>query len=281
MTAAAPDARLALVELPTQGKAGQARPRPLTRWVPSGAERLAGVVILILLWQVAFDTGLTTTDTLAGPIQVADAGWHMLASGTLESAIWVSLQRVLIGLAIGIPAGVILALAAGLSRAGDDVIDTPMQALRFVPIIGLEPLVVLWFGIGETAKVSLIVFGVIFPIYINTYHAVRGIDPRFHELGKVTGLGRLRFIRRVVLPGALPGFLVGLRMSVGVAWLLLVFAEQINATNGVGYLITQAETFYLSSEILVGLATYAVLGLISDLLVRALERKVLAWQPGR
>jgi sulfonate transport system permease protein len=239
---------VALVDLPTRAS-GADQPRPLG-WFRrlSGAERLIGVVILLAVWQLAFSTGLTTTDTLAGPAGVWTTGWHLLANGTLESAIWVSLQRVLTGLAIGVPAGVILAVIAGLTRAGDDVIDTPMQMLRFVPVIGLQSLVVLWFGIGEVAKVSLIVFGVVFPIYINTYHAVRGIDPRYHELTRVTGLSRLQVIRRVVIPGALPGFLVGLRMAVAVAWLILVFAEQINATNGIGYLISQAETFYLSSR---------------------------------
>jgi sulfonate transport system permease protein len=280
MTPVAP----ALVDLPTRASGADqpSRSSPLG-WFRrlSGAERLIGVVILLGVWQLAFSTGLTTTDTLAGPAEVWTTGWHLLANGTLESAIWVSLQRVLIGLAIGVPAGLVLAVMAGLTRAGDDVIDTPMQMLRFVPVIGLEPLIVLWFGIGEVAKVSLIVFGVVFPIYINTYHAVRGIDPRYHELTRVTGLSRLQVIRRVVLPAALPGFLVGLRMAAGIAWLILVFAEQINATNGIGYLISQAETFYLSNEILVGLTTYAVLGLISDLIVRAVERKVLAWQPSR
>lgn len=273
----------ALVTLPTRGASGQrSRPRP-AGWLRrlSGGERLAGVLLLLVAWQLAYNTGLTTTDTLAGPVEVAASGWRMLADGSLESAIWASLQRVLIGLAIGIPAGAVLALAAGLSRAGDDVVDTPMQALRFVPVVGLQSLVVLWFGIGDAAKISLIVFGVVFPVYINTYHAVRGIDPRFHELTKVVGLSRVQAIRRVVAPGALPGFLVGLRMAAGVAWLVLVFAEQINATNGIGYLIFKAQSFFLTDVIVVGLATYAVLGLISDLLVRALERKVLAWQPTR
>lgn len=291
MTAAAP----VLIDLPTRspseqpgGASGTAVRGRLQRiiwpsWLRrlSVAERLIGVVVVLIVWQLAFNTGLTTTDTLAGPAQVWTSGWHMLADGALPSAIWVSLQRVLIGLAIGIPVGTVLALIAGLTRAGDDVVDTPMQMLRFVPVIGLQPLIVLWFGIGESAKISLIIFGVVFPVYINTYHAVRSIDPRFHELSRVIGLSRLAVIRRVVIPGALPGFLVGLRMAVGVAWLILVFAEQINATNGIGYLISQAETFYLSNEILVGLATYAVLGLISDLLVRGVERKVLAWQPSR
>jgi sulfonate transport system permease protein len=239
------------------------------------------VALVIVIWQVAFNNGLTTEDTLAGPSRVWSTAWSLISDGTLPSAVWVSLHRVLIGLAIGVPAGTVLALIAGLSRVGDDLVDTPMQMLRFVPIIGLQPLIIVWFGIGEAAKISLIVFGVAFPIYINTYHAIRGIDPRLLELGRVVGLGRLAVIRRVAAPGALPGFLVGLRMAFGVAWLLLVFAEQINAREGIGYLISQAQAFYRTDVILVGLATYAVLGLLSDVLVRGIERKVLTWQPNR
>jgi sulfonate transport system permease protein len=193
----------------------------------------------------------------------------------------VSLHRVVEGLVIGVLLGSVLALIAGLSRVGEDAVDAPMQMLRFLPVIGLQPLVVLWFGIGDAAKVSLIVFGVAFPIYINTFTAVRAIDPRHLELARTVGLGRLATIRRVVLPGALPGFLTGLRLSAAVAWLILVFAEQINATNGIGYLIIQAQEFFRTDIILVGLAVYAVLGLVSDALVRLLERKALAWQPSR
>ena len=153
-----------------------------------------------------------------------------------------------------------------------------MQMLRFLPIIGLQPLIVLWFGIGETAKVSLIAFAVAFPIYINTYAAIRAIDPNHLELARVVGLRRAALLRRVVVPGALPGFLVGLRMSVAVSWLILVFAEQINATNGIGYLMVRAQEFFQTDVILVGLAVYALLGLLSDALVRAIERKALAWR---
>jgi sulfonate transport system permease protein len=224
---------------------------------------------------------MLSADTLAGPFAVGKTGWHLAQDGTLTSAMWVSLKRVLTGLAIGVPLATVLALVAGLTRVGDDLVDAPMQMLRFLPIIGLEPLIVLWFGIGDAAKISLIVFGVTFPLYINTYTAIRALDPRHFELARTVGLGRLATIRRVVLPAVLPGFLTGLRLAAAVAWLILVFAEQINATNGIGYLMIKAQQFFQTDVIVVGLAVYALLGLFSDAVVRFLERKALAWQPSR
>jgi sulfonate transport system permease protein len=251
------------------------------RSLPAGAERLLGVVVLLAAWELASGSGVLSSQTLAGPVQVWRSGWHLAADGTLGPAVWASLQRVLVGLAIGVLIGTALAVIAGVWRLGEDLLDTPIQMLRFLPIIGLQPLVVLWLGIGNTAKISLIVFGVVFPIYINTFNAVRAIDPKHRELAEVSGLSRLGFIRKVVLPGALPGWLVGIRIAVAAAWLLLVFCEQINATNGIGYLIVKAQTFFQTDVIVVGLAVYAVLGLLCDVLVRFLERKALSWQPGR
>lgn len=249
--------------------------------LPRGVERLAGVVLLIALWQLASSAGWITRDTLAGPSTVLNAGWDLLTSGVLGSAIWASFQRVVWGLAIGVPIGLVLAVIAGLSRIGEDVVDSPMHALRFLPIIALQPLIVLWFGIGATAKVSLIVLGVVFPIYVNTSTAIRSIDPKHLELASTVGLSRWATVRRVVLPAALPAFLVGLRMSVAVAWLILVFAEQMNARDGIGYLMIRAQTFFQTDVIVVGLAVYAVLGLLSDIGVRLVEGRVLRWQPGR
>jgi sulfonate transport system permease protein len=266
---------MAVVQLATRTTQGREHRASIPRWV----ERLTGVVLLVALWQLLSTTGVLSSDTLAGPSEVVRSGWDLLKAGTLGSAMWASLQRVLIGLAIGIPAGAILAIVSGLSRVGEDMVDAPMQAMRFVPILGLEPLIVLWFGIGNEAKVSLIVFGVIFPIYINTSVAIRQIDRRHLELAQTVGLSRLSVIRRVVLPAALPSFMIGVRMAVAVSWLLLVFAEQINATNGIGYLIVRAQEFFESDIIVVGLAVYAVLGLISDAIVRYIEKRVLAWLP--
>jgi sulfonate transport system permease protein len=267
-----------LVELPTLAP-GE---RPTSGFgIPRGIERLIGVVIFFALWELASQIGWLSPKALAGPSTVLTAGVDMVTDGTLGSALWASLQRVLWGLGLGIPIGAGLALLSSLSRAGDDLVDANVHMLRFVPIIGLQSLLILWLGIGETAKVSLIVLGVAFPIYVNTSSAIRSIDPGYHDLSTVVGLGRVARVRRVVLPGALPGFLVGLRLATAVAWLLLVFAEQINATSGLGYLMIRAQTFFQSDIIVVCLVTYAVLGLGSDGVVRFLERRLLRWQPSR
>jgi len=275
------DPRLAdmfsLVKLPTQEHVTLHRVRMLAK----GPQRLIGVVLLVALWELASLAGWIRPEVLAAPSTVISTGAHLLASGALESALWASLQRVFWGLAIGVPLGASLALAAGLSRAGENLIDGNIQMLRFVPIIGLESLFVLWLGVGETAKISMITLGVMFPVYVNTYAAVRSIDPRYKELADVVGLSRWARIRRIVLPAALPGFLVGLRMAMAVAWLLLVFAEQINASSGLGYLIVQAQTYFQSNVIVACLACYAILGLLTDLFVRTLERLLLSWEPGR
>ena len=266
-----------LVQLPT----GET-PTTSRRWgIPRGVERLLGVVLLFIVWEVAAQLGWISTSVLAGPSTVLTAGADLLADGTLLESLWASLQRVLWGMAIGIPLGTGLALIAGLTRLGDDLVDANVQMLRFVPIIALQPLLVVWLGVGETVKVSLIVLGVAFPIYVNTSSAMKSLDPRYRELADVVGLSRRQLVRRVVLPGSLPGFLVGLRLATAIAWLLLVFAEQINASSGIGFLMSRAQVFFQTDVIVVGLVTYAVLGLLSDALVRHLERRLLRWQPGR
>ena len=265
----------ALVQLPT----GTLDTRRSRRW--SGLERFLGVVVFFAVWELAVRVGWISETDLAAPSKVIDLGWDMLRDGTLGPAIWASLRRVLWGLAIGIPVATALALAAGLTRIGDDLIDRNIQMLRFVPVIGLLPLFILWLGIGETVKVTLIVIGVSFPVYVNTYSAIKQLDPGYLDLSQVVGLGRAAKIRRVVLPGAMPGFLVGVRLATAIAWLILVFAEQVNAEQGLGALIIKAQTFFQSDVILVCLLVYAVLGLITDTLVRLLEKGLLRWQPGR
>jgi sulfonate transport system permease protein len=264
-----------LVRLPT-GQQDKRRHRRLR-----GVERFVGVVLLFGIWELAAHVGWLSPEALAAPSKVVSVAWDMFRDGTLGPALWASLTRVLWGFVIGVPLAAALAVAAGLTRLGDDLIDRNVQMLRFVPVIGLQSVLILWLGIGETVKITLIVIAVAFPVYVNTYAAIRQIDPGYHELARVVGLGRVAQIRRVVLPGATPGFLVGLRLAAAVAWLVLVFAEQINATNGLGYLIIRAQTFFQSDVIVVCLLVYAVLGLITDTLVRLLEKGLLRWQPGR
>lgn len=280
-TSAAPTLKVSppegLVRLATNRAAGSSR----RRWrLPRGLERLAGVVLFFAAWQIASSVGWLTPKVLAGPSTVLNVGWDMIRDGSLGDALWTSLQRVLWGVGIGVALGATLALLSGLSRVGEDLLDSNVQMLRFVPIIGLQPLLILWLGLGETAKISLIVLGVMFPIYINMTSAIRSIDPGYRELATVVGLSRFGLIRRVVIPAVLPGFIVGLRMAAAISWLLLVFAEQLNARGGIGYLMVRAQTFFQTDVIVLCLIVYAVLGLISDALIRLLERRVLRWQPG-
>ena len=267
-----------LVALPT-GRPDDARRRTLG--IPRGVERLVGVVLFLAIWELAARVGWLRPDILAGPSTVVTAGADLWRNGTLPTSLVASLTRVAWGLGLGIPIGTVLALISGLSRVGDDLVDANVQMLRFVPIIALQPLLIVWLGVGETVKITMIVIGVAFPIYVNTSSAIKSLDPRYLELAEVVGLGRRQLIRRVVLPGALPGFLVGLRLSVAIAWLLLVFAETINATSGIGYMMARAQVFFQTDVIVVGLATYAILGLLTDGGVRFLERRLLQWQLGR
>jgi sulfonate transport system permease protein len=217
---------------------------------------------------------------VASPIAVLDAGRELWAQGVLQANLLISLQRVAEGLALGLAAGVILAVACGLLRAGEDLLDPVIQAARAVPILGLVPLVIIWFGVGEAPKVFLIALGSTFPVYINTYAAIRGVDMKLIEAGQTFGLNRWGLVRRVVLPGALPGFLVGLRFALVGSWIIDVVAEEINAQSGLGYLINQAQTTDRTDIMFLCLAIYAGLGLLADVLVRQLERTLLTWRRG-
>ena len=252
------------------------------RWgIPLGIERLLGVVVVLGGWALATNLGWISTKTLPKPGTVLTVGIDLWSDGTLPDALLASIQRVGWGLAIGITIGTALALIVGLSRLGDDLIDTNISAFRFVPIIALQPLLVVWLGVGETVKVTMIILGVAFPIYINTTTAIKSLNPGYRELADVVGLSKRQLVRKVVLPGALPGFLVGLRMSVAISWLLLVFAETINASSGLGKMMSDASLFAQTDVLILGLILYAVLGLLTDSGVRLLERRLLDWQPGR
>ena len=247
--------------------------------------RLVSPVAVVLLWQLVSSAGLVSAQKLPPPLTV----WHTAVSlvttdspayGTLQGAMLVSLQRIAIGFAFGAVAAIGLALVAGLSRVGEDAVDPLMQILRTLPLFGLIPVFIVWFGIGELPKVILIALGTAIPLYLNTFAGIRGVDARLAEAGRALGLRRTEMIRHVILPGALPQALTGLRQSLGVAWLALVVAEQVNANAGLGFIISQATQFLRNDVILVALAVYAALGLITDALVRLLERKALAWRRG-
>lgn len=242
------------------------------------AARLAGPVLLLALWAAASAAGQLDPAAIPAPWTVVRTGAHLWTDGTLPTDILTSLQRAATGFAIGLVAGVLLALASGLSRTGEALIDGTVSLNRAIPTLGLIPLFILWLGIGETFKVAIIAIVVYIPIYLNTHAALSGIDNRFVELAEVQGLSRFAFVRQIVIPGALPGFFVGLRLGVTGSWLGLVVLEQINATSGLGYMMFQAQNYGQSDVILVGLVVYGVFGLVSDSAVRLIERKVLSWR---
>ncbi|WP_415478838.1 ABC transporter permease [Acetobacter syzygii] len=241
--------------------------------------RYASPVVLVLGWQVACSAGLLSTRVVASPVQILVTGWALTRDGTLQTNLGVSLLRAGVGLMIACVVGITLALVAGLSRLGEEIVDAPLQILRTLPALALVPLFILWFGIGETPKIALVALGSGFPIYLNLYKGIRSIDPKLLEMTRTLGLSRVATIREVILPGALPDLLVGLRFAVGLSWLMLVVAEQINADSGIGHMMMDAEDFLRTDIILVGLVIYGLLGLISDQAVRLVEHRLLAWRP--
>jgi sulfonate transport system permease protein len=247
--------------------------------VPRPVRRGLGPVLLLLAWYVASATGVLSSNTLASPTDVIHQGWQLIRDGQLPSAIYASGQRVVIGFVIGGSIAIALALVAGLFRLGEDLVDATVGMIRTIPWVGLIPLFIIWFGIDEAPKIALVALGVAIPLYFNLYGGIRSVDPQLVEAGTTLGLNRWGLVRHIILPGALPGALVGLRYALGSAWLALVFGEQINATDGIGYLMNNAEEFFQTDVIVVCLVTYAVLGLLCDLIVRVLGKYLLAWRP--
>lgn len=244
-----------------------------------GGARWLSPLLLLAVLELGSRTGLIPERTLAAPSKVLATLYGMIVSGELADNLWVSFLRIVVGLAIGVSTGVVLALVAGLSRQGEVAVDPIMQIKRTIPTLALTPLFIVWFGIGETPKIALIAFASIFPVYLNLYSGIRGTDLRLLESARSLGLSRIEQVWHVILPGALPSLLVGLRYSLSVSVLVLVVAEQINASAGLGYLINNARDFMRTDIILVCLMIYAGLGLAADGLVRAIERRALVWRP--
>ncbi len=259
-------------------------PRTRRRRSSRGWARLISPVVVLVIWQLTHVFNLIAANKLPPPTQVVSEAWTLIttnspAYGTLQGAMLISLGRFAIGFAVGGAVAMILAVVAGLTRTGDAAIDPLVQMLRTLPLFGLVPVFIVWFGIGELPKVTLVALAAGVPLYLNAYAGIRAVDGRLHELAFTLRLSRSELLRHVVLPGALPNILVGLRQSLGVAWLSLVVAEQINASSGLGFQINQGQQFLQNNVIFVDLLVYTILGLLTDWIVRLLERRALAWQP--
>ena len=245
--------------------------------------RLISPIVAVGLWQAASSTGILPASKLASPASIAHTAYTLVvtnspAYGTLQASLLASCERWAVGLAIGVTVAVLFAVITGLSRIGEATLDPILQLLRGIPLLGLIPLFIVWFGIGELPKVLFVVLAALFPMYVATFAGIRGVDAKLGELGHVLGLRRTEMIRHIVLPGALPAALTGLQLSVVFSLIALVVGEQINATSGLGFMITQAEQFLNNGVIMVVLFVYAILGLLANGAVRLLERKALAWR---
>jgi sulfonate transport system permease protein len=240
--------------------------------------RILSPVALLALWQLGSAIGVIPQDVLPAPSLIVDAGLELDRSGQLVDALHVSTVRVVEGLVLGGVLGVVAGAAVGLSRWLESTVDPPMQMIRALPHLGLIPLFILWFGIGELPKVLLVALGVVFPLYLNTFSAIRQVDPKMIETAQVLGFSFYQRFTRILVPSTAPQVLVGFRQSLAIAWLTLIVAEQINADKGIGYLINNARDFLRIDIILFGLTVYALLGIITDAIVRLIERRALRYR---
>ncbi|MET2829991.1 ABC transporter permease subunit [Mesorhizobium shangrilense] len=236
-------------------------------------------VLIVAGWEIASRAGVMSPNVLPAPSAVAEAFWRLTLSGELIRNIGVSTTRALAGFAIGGSIGFALGLANGLSALSRGLTDTTLQMIRNIPHLALIPLVILWFGIDEEAKLFLVALGVFFPIYVNTLLGIQSVDPQLVEMGRVYGMDRRALFFRVILPGALPAIFVGLRYALGIMWLTLIVAETVSASSGLGYMAMQAREFLLIDVVVLSIVIYALLGKLADSLARLLERLSLSWHP--
>jgi sulfonate transport system permease protein len=236
-------------------------------------------VLLVVVWQAAAQTGWLSSRILPEPWAVGKAAWSLTVSGDLWGHLRVSLWRAGAGFGIGGGLGLLLGLLNGSSRRAATLLDTTLQMIRNIPALALIPLVILWFGIDEAAKLFLLAVGVFFPVYLNTFHGIRSVDAGLIEMARSYGLSGWKLYRDVILPGALPSILVGVRFALGLVWVLLIVAETISAQAGIGYMTMNAREFLQTDVVLVGILLYALLGKAADWLARGLERHFLRWNP--
>ena len=256
--------------------------RPTRRRLGPGAPirfgGLIGIVVLLGAWVAGSATGLLDPRTLTEPWTVVETAGTLVENGRLQESLVTSGIRAALGLGLGVAVGTVLALVSGLSRIGESLIDGPIQVKRSIPTLALIPLLILWLGIGEPMKIITIALAVFVPVYIHTHNGLRSIEGRYAELAETLGVTRGEFVRHVVLPGAMPGFLLGMRFAVTSSLLALVVVEVINATSGIGHMITLASNYGQTDIIVVGLVVYALLGVSADAVVRFIERKALSWR---
>jgi sulfonate transport system permease protein len=236
-------------------------------------------ILLLGVWELLSRQGVISSTVLPAPSSVGATAWRLTETGELPTHLWESLKRAAVGLAIGGTIGFALGVLTGFSRLAEAIVDRNIQIIRAIPFLAILPLVMVWFGVGESGRYFLVALGTLFPIYLNTVLGIRQVDPKLLEMGRVIGLPRLQLVRAAILPGALPSILLGVRLALTNAWLALVIAETVGAPAGIGFMATNAREFLQTDVIVLVIVLYALIGLTTDLIARALERRLLAWHP--
>ncbi len=236
-------------------------------------------LLIILLWQLSSSTGWIPTRILPAPLDVVGAAFRLAASGELFRNIGISAGRAITGFLLGGSIGFTLGLFNGISPIAEKLLDSSIQMLRNIPNLALIPLVILWFGIGDGARLFLVSLGVLFPIYLNTFYGIKSVDPGLIEMGKIYGLNTWALFWRIILPGAMSSILVGVRYSLGIMWLTLIVAETIAADSGIGYMAMNAREFLQTDVVVLSILLYALLGKLADVIARTLENYWLQWHP--
>lgn len=258
-----------------------APPALYSRTRPAGVSALLRVsvpLLIIALWAVGSHMGWISPNVLAPPLVVLKTAWQLATSGVLWHHLSISLTRAAVGLFIGGGAGLVLGALAGLHKVGEELIDPTAQMVRAIPFLALVPLFIVWFGIGEVSKVLLIAAAAAKPMYLNAYGGVRSADHKLLEAGLVFGMTPWQRVRDIYWPAALPLLMVGLRLALTLSLIALIAVEVINTSQGIGFLMLQAQEFFQTEILLVCMVIYALFGLGSDLLVRLLEWLLMPWR---
>ena len=253
------------------------RSRPIWLTLPL---RISVPAAVVAVWWIGSATGWIAEEILAGPPAVWDALVELYQTGQLVDFSLASLQRAVLGVALGVSIGLILGVLAGLYTLGEELIDATMQINRAIPFLALVPLFIAWFGIDETFKVLLIAIATVSPMYAYSYLGVRNVDRKMIEAAQSFGLRGRRLIFGVIIPAALPGILMALRICLSISITGLIAAEQVGTREGIGYLVSLAQEYNRTDYMVLCVVLYAVLGLLFDAFVRILEKYAMPWRQG-
>ena len=255
-----------------------AREKKARKGTPSWVKGLVLPLLIIVVWQIFSSSGVVSATVLPSPIQIVETFYGLVVSGLLFGHLQISIYRAFVGFLLGASIALVLGFIVGFSKRSESYLDPTMQMLRTIPSLAVTPLFILWFGFDELSKILLIAFASFFPVYVNTYNGIRSVDSKLFEVAQVLEFSKWKQLTKLILPSALSHILVGIRLSLGIAWLSLVVAELMGSSAGVGYMIMDARQFSQTDKVFVGIIIFGVVGKLTDSLVRILEQKLLKWR---